>query len=230
MRSMTIKRRTIEELGRGRTLFLMLCLLCAGLCMSACEKRKETSQTCNVHTDCGSHQICKAGACIAWTCSTNAECSGSLRCVDGLCRDVECLDDTECTGARFCHEQSCVWPCELLDACECVDVSECGSDFCAGVMSCVFGQCRTLGNPCALVEQTCNENINVCKPVQDVPCVSDSDCDDDAFCTGTEKCIDGICYGDGNPCSYEQRSFPNSKFATIVSSTSGANSKDPSVD
>jgi hypothetical protein len=182
----------------------LLWLLCACLCMSACNKRKEATQSCNLHAECGTHQICKAGACIAWTCSTDAQCSGVLRCVEGLCRDVECLDDIECTGARFCHEESCVWPCELIDECECISASDCGSDFCAGTMACVVGQCRTMGNPCGLIGASCNENINACKSVLDVACASDSDCEDDAFCTGTEKCIDDVCYSTGSPCSYDE--------------------------
>ena len=151
MRCMATKRVDFKLSVCRQPLTALLCLLCACLCMSACNKRKEATQSCNLHAECGTHQICKAGACIAWTCATDAQCSGVLRCVEGLCRDVECLDDIECTGARFCHEESCVWPCELIDGCECVRASDCGSDFCAGTMSCVLGQCRTMGNPCELI-------------------------------------------------------------------------------
>lgn len=33
------------------------------------------------------------------------------------------------------------------------------------------------------------------------PCGEDAECDDDDFCTGVERCIDGICAGGGSPCS-----------------------------
>ena len=193
----------VQSKNAGRVVQRMVLLLSVILLWSGCKERKESTKTCNVHSECPSHQICKGGTCIAWTCTENAQCVSPLRCVDGLCRDVDCFVDDECRDGKFCDNNSCIWPCELLSTCECLDANDCAGAFCAGPASCVLGECRTMGNPCALIGDSCNENINTCKPVTDTSCAGDEDCDDDLFCTGNPRCIDSICHRDGSPCSYD---------------------------
>ena len=39
---------------------------------------------------------------------------------------------------------------------------------------------------------------------EDVPCTTDTECDDGMFCTGTESCVDGFCAAGTSPCTADE--------------------------
>lgn len=84
-----------------------------------------------------------------------------------------------------------------FDACsKTADCTE-GRGWCDSGVACVESWCRRIpGVPCSHV-LACDEVQHECLHVE---CVSDRECDDGLFCTGTERCVAGECIEGENNC------------------------------
>ncbi len=144
---------------------------------------------------CNDGQFCTVGE----TCQ-----SGSGICGGGTPRD--CSDPNACT-ADSCDESTdqCVHDPTPLNGALCEDGAFCTvGDTCqAGV--CLPGSARDCSDPNACTADTCNEATDQCD--HDPTPLNGTGCDDGAFCTINDTCLDGVCSGsvrdcdDNNPCT-----------------------------
>jgi hypothetical protein len=171
-----------------------------------CEESTQTCRACTDNSTCDDGVFCNGPEfCVDYACvGGNAPCTDNDR--DNLCdefRDecVECFasddvnacdDGDPCNGEETCSEGVCFRPdtnpCSLPTP---VCVAEpLGSDAApdGGVVDADGGSADGGAAPDATVF------------VARCICQTDADCDDGAFCTETDACVDGACINEGNPC------------------------------
>ena len=153
----------------------------------------------------------------ATSCDDGDVCTKNDVCLEGLCQPgvpVDCSDGNECT-TDSCHPNSGCRHEENANECD-------DGVYCNGFDSCGGGACsRHTGSPCAETEG-CNEvddqcidcrtstdceDGNVCTDDlcdSNTGCVfvaNATECDDELYCNGTERCADGVCsVHRGAPC------------------------------
>ena len=175
--------------------------------------------TCTTDTQCAPGQSCVNGQCVfgdpdgdtdgdtvvdgdiePQNCTTAADCSDFLYCngtetcsAEGQCQPGvnPCDDGQDCT-TDSCDEE--LNHCDnISDHSQCDDGIECTSDVCVSASGCV----NTVNDMACTVDELCDPESDLadettgCKPKPQ--CESDSDCDDELWCNGIEKCVDTIC-------------------------------------
>ena len=137
---------------------------------------------------CNDAQFCTVGdACINGLCSGSArDCSGSSdQCNAGVCNEIvgacvaepfadgtDCDDHNACNVGESCHQGSCAGG---------------GAPNCPGVIDCHVITCDPAGP-----EGNC---------ASDEILPDGTDCDDGAFCTAHDQCLEGACTGGATPCA-----------------------------
>lgn len=175
---------------------------------SACKTCQEDSKTCfdPAGTPCADDGL---------FCNGNEICNGSGSCIHegSPCPHATCVEATdECT---------CFGPGEYCD----------DGKFCNGDEYCLFGVCEHVGNPCASRGLHCAEAVGRCICFVDAECDDANDCTDDRceadgscrhlnntapcddgiFCNGVDTCNCGSCSHAGNPCTYPNVCYENTK-------------------
>lgn len=144
------------------------------------------------------------------SCSTDADCAGhgsfctgTANCTAGVC--VLPTNYTACDPDELCTSQGCVG----ASTRPCTNQSDCDdmATFCRGAATCTEGLCLFNESyvrcpPVTNVESSVHEAgilATICSEEQQACltyyyCLSDADCDDGLFCTGTETCADAVCH------------------------------------
>ena len=159
-----------------------------------------TGAGCTSDTQCDDGVSCTVDTCDLGT----GLCSNAA--ADGLCDNGQFCDGVEtcdavndcqagtpvdCADGVGCTVDSCN---EGTDACDNVaDDGFCDNgQFCDGVETCdPVNDCVGGSAPCNPDTEVCDENQDICAPAPD--CVTDGDCNDQAFCNGVETCVAGTC-------------------------------------
>ncbi len=144
---------------------------------------------CDDVDDCGPGQTCQDGECA---CPSGVLCGDEGLCCESgeSCEEAEVCDGDDCETVAFCREECagtvCGFEGELCcegDTPSCGPTGECvpdctgegdlcGSNFdqcCPGGEVCVFGECRTPGEPCETFTdcgfgEYCDEGLGHCMP------------------------------------------------------------------
>ncbi len=174
-----------------------------------CDEDADNCRTvCGDDLDCDDGDFCTGaetcdadGACAngAGPCAADETCDEETEtCIPPV---VGCETDDDCDDTDPCTTDTCVdTECDFSETCP--D----DGDFCNGTESCDAdtGDCSSSGDPCAdEVDNTrCDEATDACV----APCTLDTDCDDAAFCNGTETCdvATGACVAGTDPCADDQ--------------------------
>ncbi len=165
--------------------------------------------TCDVDTDCGTGNRCCEHLCTSLpycnlpcasdkNCDDGLFCNGAEKCQNNRCRPgtaVSCADNQDCT-VDSCNENT--------DRCDHrPDDSRCAAEhICDPSQGCIraihcsgAAECADQ-DPCTAEE--CKNGLCAFPAVPGC-CHKDSDCDDERFCNGAEKCQQNTCQNGAPP-------------------------------
>ncbi|MCP4247648.1 MAG: hypothetical protein GY778_11415 [bacterium] len=168
-------------------------------------------------------------------CDDGLHCTGTETCVGALCQPgvdpcaalglvcdeandaCNCDDDADCNDGIACTNDTC----QADGSCLSTPINaNCTDDglYCTGPESCdaTLG-CVSAGNPCTASGLGCDETTDTCRS-----CLTDAECDDGAFCNGTETCVDGECVA-GQACD---KTFCDEATKTCQNCVSDSNCDD----
>lgn len=164
----------------------------------------ELDDQCNVGVFNGATNSCEAEPVADGTsCDDGLYCTVEDECVSGVCGGVDrvCGGPVSACNTRGCNEDS--------DACEDEPVangSPCNDgSVCTEGEACVNGVCSGGTTPdCSFFGDECNGFS--CDPAgsagncDTLTLLDGATCDDDLYCTLTDRCTAGVCVGTGSPC------------------------------
>ena len=196
-----------------------------------CENINNTL-SCDDGNACTSNDVCDQGTCQPGEptlcddenpCTLDS-CEPSAGCINTN-QNAECDDENVCTLNDTCIDGQCVG-----DAEECLeDDNPCTAEFCDPQLGCSSDildgvVIEVLSSADCQFDNVCDQNgtqsrdVMICRngeleEERDIAeCIRSTDavaCDDGAFCTVDDSCIDGVCTGsvrdcsDGNSCTFD---------------------------
>ena len=103
--------------------------------------------------------------------------------------DANICTDDQCDGAGVCGHPNNTDPCD--DGLFCTANDTCTGGTCTGSAT----DCSGAGDQCN--DGVCNETGDICEPQ---PKADGTVCDDGLYCTQTDECDTGQCFGSNDPC------------------------------
>jgi hypothetical protein len=203
-------------------------------------------QDCTAFDDddlCNGVLVCEAGACTPDLAGIVLCPPASGACLESVCiaetgecaetaveSESACNDGDPCTSGDMCDAGSCVpgvvYLCDVCDGDEdCKDLD--GADLCKGKHICSQGKCTL--DPDSLPScEAAPCHSSACDPASGeclaIPLPDGTYCDDDDFCTTSDRCLEGECQGqapdcgDGDPCTQDGCDEAGSCFHTALDS------------
>lgn len=161
---------------------------------TTCGPVDQTINVCNLQDTCNGQGACLPNLAPNGTaCPDGNLCNGAETCVNGVCSD----GPDPCNAPLVCDPAD--------GSCKCTTSAQCSDGlFCNGSEVCNIPNGETEGicmpaadtTPCnAPTTPVCDEATDSCR------CSTNEHCNDGAFCTGTESCVNGACQASGNPCT-----------------------------
>ncbi|HOX42295.1 MAG TPA: proprotein convertase P-domain-containing protein [Myxococcota bacterium] len=158
---------------------------------------------------CSTGETCSAGACVGGTLRS---CSDGNACTLDSCDETNnaCLNDSLAANGLTCNDGL----------------------FCSTGETCLGGACQggapnlcSDGNTCTV--DSCNEGTDAC--LHDGPAANGLACDDNAYCSLGESCLNGACQGgvarvcsDGNPCTQDSCDEVQDTCTAVAAPMNGA--------
>ena len=227
----------------GNASSLTVCRASAGPCDPA---ERCSAGTCPANTLSGTSVVCRAGG----ECNPQETCTGSsAACPTDLFTGsgVGCTSDSNacttdaCNGAGACAHTTVTCPGDTNPCTDttCSPTTGCGNTAkpdtpafacndnlpCTLGDVCVGGTCRGTARVCddtsVCTTDSCNPSTGACvfTPVANSPIVS---CNDGSNCTSADRCVAGICTGDGTICPDD-----GNQCTTSMCGTSGCSANTP---